>query len=96
MCAGCKQARTSFECFSSCPLCRISASFVQSNSLLKKLCTMRTEARKSVEEHGGKIAVNSGTGRSCIDHKGYTKNEWPEMVPSLMKELGFSPEDPQA
>ena len=58
--------------------------------------SMRAEAQKKVEDHGGKIVMSTGFGRTCIDHKGYKVEDWPKVVPSLVHELGLSMEDPQA
>ena len=50
------------------------------------------DAQEKVEKEGGKITVNSGSGRSLVDHKGYKKEEWPGVVDRLAKELRLSEE----
>ena len=49
-----------------------------------------------MEKKGGKITVSSGSGRSLIDHKGYNKADWPEVVKGLQAELNLSDEDAAA
>lgn len=49
-----------------------------------------------MEGNGGKIAVSSGSGRSCTQHKGYHKEEWPVAVEGLKAELELSAQEEQA
>eukprot|EP00435_Cladocopium_sp_Y103_P035040 s656_g9.t1 len=54
------------------------------------------DAQDKVEKQGGKITVSSGSGRSLVDHKGYKKEEWPDVVKGLSSELGLSEDERDA
>ena len=48
------------------------------------------DAQEKVAKQGGKITMSSGSGRSLVDHKGYRKEEWHDVVKGLSIELGLS------
>eukprot|EP00438_Fugacium_kawagutii_P002774 Skav202258 [mRNA] locus=scaffold1417:379124:381176:+ [translate_table: standard] len=55
-----------------------------------------TEAQQNVEKNGGKITGNSGSGPYVIEHKGYSKDAWPQAVEGLKSEFGLSEPEAQA
>ena len=52
------------------------------------------DAQDKVKKQGGKIIVSSGG--SLVDHKGYKKEEWPDVVKGLSMELGLSDDEREA